>query len=42
MKVAGIDGDPAGGGLRAAKGPGEEVADVGAVVALAGGFGGGA
>ena len=42
VTVAGVDGDPAGGGLGASEGPGKEAADVGAVVALAGGFGGGA
>ena len=40
--VAGVDGEPAGGGLRAAEGPSKEAADVLTVVALAGGFGGGA
>ena len=42
MEVADIDGEPARGGLGTSEGPGKQAADVGAVVALAGGFGGGA
>ena len=42
VAFAGVDGNPTGGGLGAAEGPGEETADILPVVALAGGFGGGA
>ena len=43
VAFAGVDGEPAAANwLRAAEGPGEEAADILTVVALAGGFGGGA